>query len=138
MKTNLDADFKTNPNLEKEGVDIVIRERTDANPVALSFRVRRFNSTNPRVKAAMAAYYKPHARQIDMGTLDPSISEEINRKVFVDVCLASWEGVEGDGVPLECNRENALNLFRHLPDLFDTLWRAANSMENYKEVLGNS
>lgn len=131
MKTNLDADFKTNSAYEKDGVDIVIRE-------GLSFRVRRFNAQNPRVKAAMAAYYKPYARQVELGTLDQSIVDDITRKLFVDVCLASWEGVEIDGKEAEFDKETALNLFRHLPDLFDTLWRAANNMDNYKEVVGNS
>lgn len=138
MKTNLDADFKTNPIFEREGVDIVIREKSEEMPNGLSFRVRRFNSQNPRVKAAMAAYYKPYARQVELGTLDQAISDEITRKLFVDVCLVSWEGVEIDGKPAECNKENALGLFRHLPDLFDTLWRAANNMDNFKEVVGNS
>lgn len=132
MKTNLDKHFKTDTSLEKDGVDFRLDEKT-------SFRVRRFNGQNPRVKAAMATYYKPYARQVEMGTLPQEKSEEITMKLFIDVCLASWEGIEDEaGKPIECNKENALKLFKSLPDLFDTLWKHANSFENYKEVLGNS
>lgn len=132
MKTNLDRLFKTNASLERDGVDFAIDDKT-------SFRVRRFNSQNPRVKAAMAAYYKPYARQVELGTLPPEKSDEITMKLFIDVCLASWEGVlDEDGNPIELTKENALALFKSLPDLFDTLWKHANNFENYKEDLGNS
>lgn len=132
MKTNLDKHFKTDSQLERDGVDFALDDKT-------SFRVRRFNSQNPRVKAAMAAYYKPYARQVELGTLPQEKSDEITMKLFIDVCLASWEGVEDEkGSPIECTKENALKLFKSLPDLFDSLWKYANSFENYKEDLGNS
>lgn len=132
MKTNLDKHFKTNAELEKEGVDFAIDDKT-------SFKVRHFNAQNPRVKAAMAAHYKPYARQIEMGTLPQEKTDEIQRKLFVDICLVSWEGVEDDkGKPIEFNKENALELFKNLPALFDTLWKYANEWSNYKEDLGNS
>lgn len=132
MKTNLDKLFRTDQTLERDGVDFALDDKT-------SFRVRRFNGQNPRVKAAMTAYYKPYARQVEMGTLPQEKSEEITMRLFIDVCLASWQGVEDEnGKPIECNKENALKLFKSLPDLFDALWKHANSFENYKEVLGNS
>lgn len=132
MKTNLDKLFKTNTVLEKEGVDFALDDKT-------SFRIRRFNSSNPRVKAAMAAYYKPYARQIEMGTLPVEKSDEIAIRLFIDVCLVSWEGVEDEkGQPIEMTKENAFEMFKSLPDLFATLQKHANDFENYKEELGNS
>lgn len=132
MKTNLDKFFKANSGLEQDGVDFDIGE-------GISFKVRRFGPSNVRVKSAMATYYKPYAKQVELGTLPAEKSLEINAKVFVDTCLVSWEGVLDEaGKPLECNKENALKLFKQLPDLFETLWKHANSFENYKEDLGNS
>lgn len=132
MKTNLDKLFKTSSTLERDGVDFALDEKT-------SFRVRRFNSQNHRVKAAMASYYKPYARQVELGTLPQEKSTEITMKLFIDVCLVSWEGVEDENEqPIECNKENALKLFKSLPDLFEALWKYANDFENYKEDLGNS
>lgn len=132
MKTNLDKLFKTNSTLERDGVDFALDDKT-------SFKIRRFNLQNPRVKAAMASYYKPYARQVELGTLPQEKSTEITMKLFIEVCLASWEGVENEkGEPIECNPENALKLFKSLPDLFETLWKHANDFANYKEDLGNS
>jgi len=132
MKTNLDKTFKTNRTYEKDGVDFAIDDK-------VSFRVRRFNSSNPRVKAAMAAYHKPYARQIQLGTLPQEKSDEIVMRLFIDVCLVSWTGIEDDkGAPIECNNDNALALFKSLPDLFESIYAHANNFENYKEELGNS
>lgn len=131
MKTNLDSVFRTNKELEENGVNFAINEVT-------SFRVRHFTPLNPRVKAAMTAYYKPYARQVELGTLDPKKDQEIRVKLFVDICLVSWEGVEIDGKPAECNKDNAQKIFKALPTLFDTLWKYANDFVNYKEDVGNS
>ena len=132
MKSNLDKFFKTNEDLSNNGVEFAIDEET-------SFTVRHFNDQNPRIKAAMTKYYKPHARQIELGTLPQEKTAEINRLVFIDTCLVSWKGVEGeDGQPIECNKENAMALFKRLPALFDALWKHANEFQNYKEDLGNS
>lgn len=131
MKTNLDKFFKTDETLSADGVDFFIDDKT-------SFKVRHFNEQNPRIKAAMARYYKPHARQIELGTLPQEKTAEINRLVFIDTCLVSWTGVEDEsGESIECNKENAVALFKRLPALFDALWKHANDFHNYKEDLGN-
>lgn len=138
MKTNLDKLFKADSTLEKEGVDFVIQEKGDGQE-EISFKIRRFNAQNPRVKAAEAAYYKPYARQIQLGTLPVEKSDEIVMRLFIDVCLAGWNGVtDGDGKPMEFTKENALALFKRLPELFETLFKHANDFANYKEELGNS
>lgn len=131
MKTNLDKFFKTNDDLAKNGVDFALDEKT-------SFRLRHFNATNPRVKAAVAAHYKPYARQIDLGTLDQDTQNSIQIKLFIDISLVGWQGVEIDDKEVECTPENAFKLFKALPTLFDTLWKYANDHTNYKEDLGNS
>lgn len=131
MKTNLDSIYKTNPILEENGVDMEIH--------GVTFRVRRFHIGNTRIKAAMAKYHKPYARQIEQGTLDPKIAIEMNIKLFIDVCLVSWSGLlDHEGNEIEMTKENALEFFKSLPEVFDALWKQANDFESYKEVLGNS
>lgn len=138
MKSNLDSVFKTNKKFEQDGVDFVVKGAEDDAP-DVAFRLRRFVSSNPRVKAAMAAYYKPYARQIEMNTLPVEKSDELGIRLFVDVCLVSWSGVlDENKQPIECNKENALQLFKSLPDLFGTLQKYANDFESYKDEVGNS
>lgn len=132
MKTNLDKFFKTDKALEEKGVWFDISEE-------IGFLLRPFKQSNPRVKAAMAHHFKPFARQIEMGTLDDVKQMEIQVKIFIDVCLVDWKGVEIDDKLVECTPENALKFFTNLPDLFDTLWKHASDFSNYKiEDVGNS
>lgn len=131
MKTNIDKFFKTDEDLEKNGQ---WHELTDK----IGFLLRPFKSSNPRVKAAMAAHYKPHARQVELGTLDPDKEREISIKLFIQVCLVEWKGIEIDGKPTPFAPDVAMKLFKDLPDLFDTLWKYVNDWTNYKEDLGNS
>lgn len=130
MKTNLDKHFKTSEELEKNGVWFDISDN-------VGFLLRPFKTTNPRVKAAMAHYYKPYARQVELGTLDQAKQLEIQIKIFIDVCLVDWKGVEIDDKVAEYKPEVALKFFTALPDLFDTLWRHATDFNNFKEDLGN-
>lgn len=140
MKTNLHAMYGTNKKFEQEGVDFVVSEKDEkAGTEEVSFRVRRFNGSNPRVKSAMAQYYKPHARQIQSDTLSVAKGNHIAMCIFIDVCLVSWVGVkDAEGKPIECNKENALKLFQELPDLFAALQEHSNNHQNYKDEVGNS
>ena len=64
MKTNLDKLFKTNEELEKSGILVVLSD-------TLEFNLKRFGGKNSTpVRAVQAKYYKPYARQIEMGTFD--------------------------------------------------------------------
>ncbi len=131
MQSNLDKLFKTDKKLQEDGIDFVIDDKT-------SFRVRHLTQSNPRVKAAMAQHFKPYARQVELGTLPPEKEAEINQKVFIDVCLVSWIGVEIDGKEAECSKENASKLFKELPELFEHLWKYANDFTHYRIDVGNS
>jgi len=130
MKTNLDKFFKTDANLEKEGVWFEISDD-------VGFLLKPFKETNPKVKAMMAAHYKPFARQIELGTLETGKQLEIQAKLFVGACLVDWKGVEIDGKIVEFSPEVAVPFFLALPDLFHTLWAHCNDFKNYREDLGN-
>lgn len=131
MKTNLDSFFKTDEKLSEDGVEFFIGRTT--------FKLRHFSQTNPRVRAAFAKHYKPVARQVDLGTLDPKEDLVIRIKIFIDVSLIGWSGLEDEnGEEIEFSKEAALELFKRLPDLFTALWDHANDFKNYREDLGNS
>lgn len=132
MKTNLDKFFKTDKELEANGIWF------DLVPEKVGFLLRPFKASNPRVKAAIASHYKPYARQVEMGTLDQEKHIEIQVKLFIDVCLVDWRGIEVDGKPMAYSAKDAFDFFKALPDLFDTLWKHANDFNNYREDLGNS
>lgn len=136
MKTNLDSLFKADENLEKTGVWLNISEET-------GFLVRPFMDSNPRVRAAMAKDFKPHARLIDLGTLPEKKEREIMTKIFVNACVEDWKGVKDDaGEEIPFSKEKCVELLMDLPQLMKTLMSHAQDFKNYKqdatEALGNS
>jgi hypothetical protein len=130
MASNLDKMFKSDSSLEKEGVFFEIAE-------GIRFKVRRFGGSNSEVKKAMVKYYKPHARLIERNLLPESKEREIYQKAFIDACLVSWEGVELDGELVEYSKEAAFRLFQELPELFETLVEHSQTVDHYREDLGN-
>lgn len=132
MKTNLDKFFKTDESLESQGIWFDVSETT-------GFLMKRFGGFNsPTVKSAMAKYYKPYARQMDTGTMDPQKEKEIMVRVFVEACLVDWKGVEIDGVETAFSKDVAVKLLCDLGELAETLMKYASDMSNYKEDVGNS
>ena len=132
MKTNLDHLYKTNSEMEKEGNWFELAEG-----VALKItRFGGFNSAN--IKKALAKYYKPYARQIEMGTLAPELEKSIMNKVFVESCVKDWKGIEIEGEQVPFSIEKCVDLFNSLPDMADTLITYASDYKNFKEEVGNS
>jgi len=141
MKTSLDQFFKTDDNEEKNGKWFVLQNEGDGKK-EISFLMRPFKATNPRVKAAVAAHHKPYARQIEAGTLDIKKALEIKIKLWATVSLVDWKGVDIDGTEVPASIENAVKVFSNLPDGFDILWGYVNDFNNYKieetQDVGNS
>lgn len=132
MSSNLDELFKTDANLEKDGIWFRVNEN-------VRFRIRRFGGKNSqKLKLAMAKFHKPKARLIELDQLSTEETDLIMAKVFCDACLISWEGVELDGQEVECNFENGVKLFTRLPELFNSLFKYSQDFESFKEDLGNS
>lgn len=132
MKTNLDSLFKNDSKLEEAGIWLSLSENT-------GFLVRRFGGYNsPKVKAALAKHYKPYARLVDAGTMDPAKEREIMVKVFVESCIVNWKGIEIDGKEVQFSQELCVKFLTELPELSDTLVNYASDSKNYREDLGNS
>lgn len=135
MKSNLDKLFKTNHDAEANGVWFMINDE-------LGFRVRRFSEANPAMQQVMSKFFKPYARQLELGTLSAEKSREVMTRVFVHGCLVDWQGVEIDGqASVPFSKEKAVELLIALPDLFKTLMDYAQKIDSYKEEtedLGNS
>ena len=131
MKSNLDKLFKTNSDLEKEGILFEVSD-------GVRFKVKRFSADNPAVKQLMAKYYKPIAKSIEAGGVSDEKQQEIGIRVFVESSVIGWEGVEIDGQLKEFNTEDCINLLKSLPILAENLINYASDFKNYREEVGNS
>lgn len=130
MESNLDSLFKTDKALEQQGITL------EFGPA--KFQVKRFGGWNSQhVKAAMAKYYKPHARSAENGTLTQEQEQTILVKTFVYSSMVGWSGVVIDKVEQEYSPENAIALFLELPELFKAVQEQAADVSNFKEDAGN-
>lgn len=131
MKTNLDSLFKTSKEHESQGVWLDFTAE-------VGFHVKRFGGENsPKVKQALAKYYKPYARMIENDTMPEAEQRKILIKVFVESSMLGWKGVEIDGKEAPFTHESAIKLFAELPELYETVHKYASDYANFKEDVGN-
>lgn len=131
MKSNLDKFFKTSEVLEQQGILFEVSD-------GVRFHIKRFDGTNPQVKALMAKYYKPFAKTIEMGAMSDEKQNEILIRVFVESSMLGWTGIEIDGEPKEFEVETAVKLLKMLPIMASNLIAHASDFKNFREDLGNS
>jgi hypothetical protein len=133
MKTNLDAFFKADKNLELQGV------RMEVAP-GVAFFVRRFGGANAvNVSKALAKFHKPHAKKLELGNVPAEFAAKIDAQVFVEACVTGWEGVsDSEGKELTYSFEACVDMLVEMPDLFNALFKHASMFETYKEEVGNS
>ena len=130
MECNLDKIFKQNTGLEKDGVWFELEN-------GVGFLVRRFGGANTELKKAMVKFYKPVAKLIDKNLLPDDKEKEILSKAFIQACMIDWKGVEIDGELAPYKFETAVELFKSLPELMETLMEYSQDSENYREDVGN-
>ncbi len=111
------------------------------------FRCLRAGGSNKRFIRAFQAAIKPHRRQMDRGTLDPEVSEQIMREVYSRTVVLDWKGIkdaEGQDVPY--SPEAAVELFKAVPEMFNDITTLCADMavftdgelEDAKQVLGEA
>lgn len=133
--TNLYTAFKTDETLEKDGIVIQYGENSKGQPI--EFRIARAGGANARYSKVLEFKIKPHRRMIQNGNMPEETAMKAVRETFVETVLLGWSGVEGpDGKAIEYSQENALKLFKDLPDLFrDIKEQAENGSLFRAEIL---
>lgn len=133
MRTNLDKKFRTDKNLEQQGVDLVL----DSGVV---LRVKRFGGSNSvEMQKALARHYKPVAQKISAGVLTPAEINAIDAKILADACLVGWTGVtDENGAEVPFSKEKAVEILSELPELTSTVMSYASNYETFREDVGNS
>lgn len=141
MKTNLDAMFKTERDLEANGIWMEVYEDT-------AFLVKRMGGQNDAFNKLYNKKIKPYARRIKNDTMDPKLEGKIYIETFVDACLTDWRGVVIDGKDADFDKEVAKKLLLDpsYSSLTSALIAHATDISNYQnivdedadEALGNS
>lgn len=134
--------FKTDSNLEKDGIWIEYGETEAGEPIR--FKVARAGGQNTAFNKALEKATRPYRKAIQNGMLGDKRADAIYKNVFAERVVLDWTNIEdAEGKPLEFNKENVLKLFEDLPDLFADLREQAGNVSLYREDiaegdLGNS
>lgn len=117
--------FETNTSLEKSGIELdygpnnrLPADSKGNHPVTI-IRISRAGGSNDAYLKRMEAKAKPHRRAIQHETIDKETLAKIIREVYAETVVLGWSNVtDRDGKVLEYSIENAMTLFKDLPDLF--------------------
>lgn len=119
--------FGTDGDKEKAGIDLDYGD--------FKIRVARAGGSNRRYFKVLEQKSKPIRRALATGAADPKQVSAIMREVFAETVVLGWEGVtDREGNELPFSKENAVKLFKDLPDLFADVQVQASSYAQFLEV----
>ena len=132
--------FKTDRDAEINGVEVEVSVN-DHNGLPIKIRIARMSQGNKRYTKELNRVSKPHMSAIQNDAMDNDLARKMLQEVFVDTILLGWDnlpkseltGVATDTEELEFTRENALALFKELPDLYDDWEARANRAAAFRE-----
>ena len=122
--------FGTNTQREAEGIKIFL----STEPEEIYFVLARAGGNNKKYQELLTKMLAPYKRQLDMGTLNESISKKIMTEVFCKTCLLNWKGVKSmKGELLGYSIDSAIDLMNDLPDLYTYLWGETQKLINFQD-----
>jgi hypothetical protein len=130
-KGGLYANYKTDTKKEWNGVPYTV---TNPDESVSTFYLARAGKTNKDYQKELDRRTRPYRRQIELGTMNENLAEQIFMEVFISTVLKGWDGVsDEDGNTMEFNEPNAKKLLTDLPDLYDELQAAAKDASRYRD-----
>lgn len=117
---SLYSQFKTNNNLEREGIVLQYGDNAEGKPICI--RIARAGGANSQYSKLMEARVKPYRRQIQNETIERTMVEKMLREVYAETIVLGWENVtDEEGKELPFTVQNCIKLFEDLPDLFQDI-----------------
>lgn len=133
------SEYKTDERSEREGILLKLPGRG-------CFLLARAGGNNQKYKEMLRRLSRPYLRQINAGTLDPEIADEIAIKSFSRTVILHWYrkgdelpdnticGIDvtgPDGTPIPYSPDACQKLLTDLPDLFVDLQAYATDVSNF-------
>jgi hypothetical protein len=143
---SLYTQFKTDKELEKSGIllDFGLNKRTSTEeaPKRIAIRIARAGGANQLFEKMLEARTKPHLRAIQNESVERSVLEGIWHEVYARAVVIGWENVDFEETPngpamfdVPYTPENALRLFKDLPDLFIDIRTQAMKWSSFRTEL---
>lgn len=118
--------FATDQKSEVEGVVYNVTPE-------ISFTLARAGGANMRYSKVLAARMRPYTRQITDESIDLDLVNDILIEVFAETVILGWKGItDAEDKEISFTVQNAIALFKQLPDLFTDVREYAGKMANYR------
>lgn len=143
------AQFKTDQNLEKDGIFLDYGD--------FRFKVARAGGANQRFQKILAAKFKPHRRLMQLDVMDDDLARKLLAESYAEAVILGWDHKVGEGESakwepgmideegkvMEFNNENVIKVLLDLPELFRDIQGQCDSAANFqlesrKETAKNS
>jgi len=119
--------FKTNEDLES-GAGVTLEYP------GFEITIHRAGGSNKKYAKTLAAKMKPYRQRLERDLLDEETSEKILLEAFVEGVVIGWSGNIGPGdKKAPYSVENAVAVFKELPDLYADVVKQARSASLFKE-----
>lgn len=126
---NIYDKFGTDKKLEQEGITLDYGD-------GLELRIARAGGSNIKFEKAVQAKMRKFGLQAKHDLLDPDQMREVMREVLAETVVLGWTGVTNrDGAALPFNRENCIQLFKDLPDLFEDVLEQSRKAALFKTTV---
>ena len=123
---NLYELFETDNTLETEGIWYTFDKDT-------KFLLARAGGANTRFTKVLEAKTRPYRRQIDNGTIDNDLGNQLLIEAFSEAVVLGWSGVtDKAGKEMKYSVANCVKLLTDLPDLFTELREEATRVANFR------
>lgn len=141
---SLYSQFKTNADLEREGILLEYGTASNGKPIAI--RIARAGGSNVMFQKRAEALVKPMRRQIQTETADDKQIQRVMRQLYAETVVLGWENVELPVVNEDGSRTgamqfvpytvaNCIKLFEDLPDLFTDLQEQAQRSALFRQTI---
>lgn len=125
--------FETDKTKEKDGVPIEYAANTDGT--IPTFYIARIGGANSKYSLLIKKLTKQYKRQIQFDNLPEERIIDISIRAFAEGALRGWDNIQDrEGKQIVFSVENAIALFKALPDLFSDLLSQANDIELFKSA----
>lgn len=115
MSKSIYEKFATDKKAEQEGITLDYGD-------GMEIRIARAGGSNTKFESLIQSKLRKYERLRQNDLLEIAVLRPIMREIYAEAIVLGWSGVtDRDGNNLPFNKENAIQLFTDLPDLFEDI-----------------
>lgn len=129
MSKSIYDKFGTDKKAEQEGIVLDYGD-------GMEIRIARAGGSNTKFEKAVQQRMRKYGLQAKHDLLEPEQQREIFRDVLAETVVLGWDGMyDRDGEEIPFSKENCIQLFKDLPDLFDDVLEQSRKSSLFKQSL---